>query len=90
VEPNDTDKSGLAGRPVELTPALMREILADVEAMTSAGDLDLWASWVLRQLWKQRLALRCHNSVDWLLVRGSPVVELIAESAQGALGDHLA
>jgi hypothetical protein len=51
---------------VLLDEDMMREILADVGAMRSALELELWASWILGQTWKQRLTV------------GTPMVAMIA------------
>ncbi len=64
---------------VLLDDAMMREILADVGAMRTALELELWASWILGQTWKQRVRQPLFAEVDWMLTVGSPMVSMIAE-----------
>ena len=71
--------SGTAPRArVLLDDAMMREILADVGSMRSALDLERWASWLLGQIWKQRVAQPLYDEVDWSLILGSPLVAMLA------------
>lgn len=62
-----------------LDPPMMREILADVGAMRSALELELWASWILGQTWKQRTRQPQFTEIDWMLAVGAPMVAMIAE-----------
>jgi hypothetical protein len=63
---------------VLLDDDMMREILADVGAMRTALELELWASWILGQTWKQRVRQPLFAEVDWMLTVGTPMVGLIA------------
>jgi hypothetical protein len=63
---------------VLLDEDMMREILADVGAMRSALELELWASWILGQTWKQRVRQPLFAEVDWMLTVGTPMVAMIA------------
>ncbi len=63
---------------VLLDEEMMREILADVGAMRTALELELWASWILGQTWKQRVRQPLFAEVDWMLTVGTPMVTLIA------------
>jgi hypothetical protein len=58
---------------------MMREILADVGGMRTALELELWASWMLGQIWKQRTRQPQFGEVDWMLTVGAPMVGLVAE-----------
>ena len=58
---------------------MMREILADVGSMRTALELELWASWLLGQAWKQRVRQPLFSEVDWMLTVGAPMVAMIAE-----------
>lgn len=64
---------------VLLDDEMMREILADVGSMRTALELELWASWILGQTWKQRVRQPLFAEVDWMLTVGTPVVSMIAE-----------
>ncbi len=64
---------------VLLDEEMMREILADVGAMRTALELELWASWILGQTWKQRIRQPLFAEVDWMLTVGTPMVAMIAE-----------
>jgi hypothetical protein len=64
---------------VLLDDEMMREILADVGAMRTALELELWASWILGQTWKQRVRQPLFSEVDWMLTVGAPMVSMIAE-----------
>jgi hypothetical protein len=64
---------------VLLDDEMMREILADVGAMRTALELELWASWILGQTWKQRVRQPLFSEVDWMLTVGSPMVSMIAD-----------
>jgi hypothetical protein len=63
---------------VLLDDDVMREILADVGAMRTALELELWASWILGQTWKQRVRQPLFAEVDWMLTLGTPMVAMIA------------
>jgi hypothetical protein len=63
---------------VLLDDDMMREILADVGAMRTALELELWASWILGQTWKQRVRQPLFAEVDWMLTVGTPMVGMIA------------
>jgi hypothetical protein len=64
---------------VLLDEAMMREILVDVGGMRTALELELWASWILGQAWKQRVRQPHFIEVDWMLTVGAPMVALLAE-----------
>jgi hypothetical protein len=57
---------------------LMRDILQDVGGMRTALELELWASWILGQAWKQRVRQPLFQEVDWMLTVGSPLVAMIS------------
>jgi hypothetical protein len=58
---------------------MMRNVLADVAQMHTALELELWASWMLGQTWKQRTRQPHFSELDWMLTVGAPVVAMIAE-----------
>jgi hypothetical protein len=57
---------------------MMREILRDVGGMRTALELELWASWLLGQGWKQRIRLPLFQEADWMLALGTPMIGMIA------------
>jgi hypothetical protein len=61
-----------------LDESMMSEILADVGRMRTATELELWASWILGQTWKQRTRQPLFTEVDWSLTVGAPMVAMIA------------
>ncbi len=63
---------------VQLDDEMMREILVDVGGMRTALELELWASWILGQTWKQRVTQPQFAEVDWMLTLGAPMVTMIA------------
>jgi hypothetical protein len=64
---------------VLLDDEMMREILVDVGGMRTALELELWASWILGQTWKQRVRQPQFAEVDWMLTVGAPMIAMIAE-----------
>ncbi|HET9720900.1 MAG TPA: hypothetical protein VFP55_12545 [Solirubrobacteraceae bacterium] len=73
-----TYSSADARTRVLLDDAMMREILADVGQMRTALELELWASWILGQTWRQRTRQPLFSEVDWTLTVGAPMVAMIA------------
>jgi hypothetical protein len=63
---------------VMIDDELMREILRDVGGMRTPLELELWASWILGQAWKQRVRQPQFQDVDWMLAVGAPLVAMIA------------
>lgn len=64
---------------VLLDDGMMREILADVGGMRTAVELELWASWMLGQVWRQRARQPQFWELDWMLTTGAPLVAMIAQ-----------
>ncbi len=73
-----TYSSVQARTQVLLDDDMMREILVDVGAMRTALELELWASWILGQTWKQRVRQPLFAEVDWMLTLGAPMVAMLA------------
>lgn len=76
--PHHTYTSTAPRARVRLDDDMMREIVGDVGRMRSALDLECWASWLLGQVWKQRVAQPLYEAVDWALILGSPLVAMLA------------
>lgn len=62
-----------------LDDEMMREILRDVGSMRTAIELELWASWMLGQSWRQRTRIPLFQEIDAMLVVSVPLVSMIAE-----------
>jgi hypothetical protein len=66
-----------AGRTPE---AIARRVAREAEGLTGALDAELWASRLLGALWNQRANLPLHESADYALIYGRPLVEAVART----------
>lgn len=63
--------------------AIVRRILREAEGLTGALDGELWASQLLGTFWDQRGSLPLHESRDYAMVCGAPLVEAMARLEGG-------
>lgn len=63
--------------------AIVRRIIREAEGLTGALDGELWASQLLGTFWDQRGNLPLHESRDYAMVYGAPLVEAIARLGGG-------
>jgi len=66
--------------------AIVRRIIREAEGLTGALDGELWASQLLGTFWDQRGNLPLHESRDYAMVYGAPLVEAIARLGGGGRG----
>jgi hypothetical protein len=60
-------------------------MVREAEGLTGALDAELWASRMLGAFWNQRTNLLLHESSDYALIYGGPLVEAVARvGGQGA------
>lgn len=57
--------------------AIARRIARDAQALTGALDAEVWASRLLGAFWDQRTSLPLHESSDYALIYGGPLVEAV-------------
>jgi hypothetical protein len=58
--------------------AIARRIVREAEGLTGALDAELWASAMLGAFWDQRTNLPLHESSEYALIYGGPLVEAVA------------
>lgn len=58
--------------------AIARRIAREAEGLRGALDAELWASRLLGACWNQRSGLPLHESADYALIYGGPLVEALA------------
>lgn len=60
--------------------AIARRIARSTEGLTGAMDAELWASRLLGTFWDQRTNLPLHESAEYALIYGRPLVEAVAQT----------
>jgi hypothetical protein len=71
----ETARRSVAGATPE---AIARKIVQGAEELTGPWDAELWASQLLGAFWEQRTNVLLHESSDYALTYGGPLVEAVA------------
>lgn len=69
-------RSAAGSTPEAFGPRIARQ----AEGLTGALDAELWASRLLGAFWEQRTNLPLHDSADYALIYGRPLMEAVART----------